>query len=201
MMDYITELMLELVSKAAGNKATADGLHYWEILDLKSGGVWSFRRLESSLDVAWRPMIDVFPDAFTLHLIQERDSIFAETSRSPALESVERAKMRRLGIFLLSATEGMKLPDCVHRELNDLFYPFSKESYMKGALVEAGLSWDTEPREELKNGAWERSSEPRLVRDIGLSHPEPAVKEAFEKAKRMYEGKALDDQKDPSKVN
>lgn len=145
--------------------------------DMKDGGTWTFMNNETTVTFGWRPSEDG-PQCFLITVGVENGVITAVKETPYPDFNIER--WRGVGIRLLSATSGLLLPSCIHRELNDLFGPTYKEMVLRS--------------EDYK-------SEPRLVRDIGLNHPNPVVKKAFENAQKMYQGKALDDQKDPSKVH
>ena len=213
--DIFTQFIHAIFMAAGQDKAAAVNLNRWEIDDLASGGRWFFQQEgEDTLIVAWSDSHSHDEQVcflVTLAPYQGRLEAKHDLFRSPPPE-----QFRSLGIRVLTHLQDVSCSP-LHRELNDLFLSARerRDRHLKGAMAEAGLAWETEPREELKNGAWERSEEPRLVRDIGLGHSNPTVRKAFEEAQRraaglgtmeerhekLYQGSALDDQKDPSKVN
>jgi len=192
MLNRISEQLTLAVADAVGLPVSPipRGLSYWEIIDTRSGGVWSFRFSETVFNLAWRPIIHVYPDVFTLN-VHYNDGKIEATFDEPveAQAAIDTKQMRRIGIFLLSGIQKFEVPSCVHRELNDYFIRFSSYDQRKGAMASVG--------------------------EIGLSHPDPFVRKCFEEAERqaqnrgtmderhgrLYQGSALDDQKDPSKVN
>lgn len=153
--------------------------------DLKDGGTWSFINNQDSFVFGWRPSKEG-PQCFMITVGTLNRTIVAETDHP--YPDFNMSRWRSVGIRLLNATGGLAIPSCIHRELNDLFGPTYREALLKSE------SYETEKLPYVVD-------EPRLVRDIGLNHPNPVVKEAFEKAQRLYQGKALDEQKDPSKNN
>jgi hypothetical protein len=183
MLEQLAGQIAALVALAAGHTPFGP-LGAWEVEDMKDGGTWSFRNNGSSIVFGWRPSVDG-TQCFMITVGIQHGAITADLDNTYPDFNMER--FRGVGIRILNATAGLLLDCCIRRELNDLFGPSYKEALLRA--------------EELEYRRLPYVPETRHVRDIGLNHPNPVVKEAFEKAQRMYQGSALDDQKDPSKNN
>jgi hypothetical protein len=170
------------------------GLLSWEIQDQKTKSVWTFRMLtKDCFTFGWRPLYDILEDAFATRVMMNgAGDLDAHTDRN---DGPDRSKMKDLVVPLFNALQDSDLPSCIHEELNNQFYPYDKRRQVLGAMAEAGLDTpyvlDCEPREELRDGAWELDERPRLV----------LVGTMDERHSRMYKGTALDGQKKPSENN
>jgi hypothetical protein len=182
MMNGLVQKLAQCIATAAGQPVpVVQGLHYWELIDLKNGGLWSFTHVDITASFSWRPMMDKEPDAFTVHVTVYGGKIDVETDPTN-LVGVDRIQFQKVGLALLQRISEVDLPSSVHRELNDLFGPSPKDVFLKAE----GMT----PRDTT-----------RQLGDIALLHPNPVVRRTAERTKRMYQGTALDEQKDPNKVN
>ena len=218
--------LIAAILRAAGQEdPQPENRQDWFVDDRVSGGRWFFQEVEDTLLMAWSDEQSsenqtCFSLAFAPY--QGRLGVNVELYRPPSREQF--AKLAKHVLMEMGGVPShFQHRNVVHQVLNDLFLMArKKEMYQKGAMAEAGLPyvWDTEPKEELKDGAWEVNTTPRLSKlsDIPLSMPEIAersthpVTKAMERAalklgtmderhSQLYQGSALDGQKKPSENN